>query len=266
MSAAEAADAEWWRGALNAAPLRDHAGRLYFTEVPADAFTDTQEDVPPHRWSAMRRSHYDWLKRELDGFPVGRRLVDIGCGQSQFADLLSRHRSCGIDFYPYRAAKVVADLNAGLPFGKASCEIAVLSNVLEHIYEPKRLLAETRRILEPGGTMLVVVPFFIKLHQPPYDFYRYTGFALDRMCCEAGFTSVRVEPIGNVFDVIEVDRSIRAKVMRRETTGLHRIVARALLHIERHCDRLMLALLPYGTRERRDADGYPQSFAVLARA
>ena len=244
--------------------MRSDAMRVYFTEAPPDVFTDTQEDVPRHRWSGMRRSHYDWLERQLDAFPDGRRVIDIGCGQSQFHDLLSRHRSCGVDFYPYRAARVVADLNTGLPFDDATCEIAVLSNVIEHIYEPRRLLAETRRILEPSGAMLLVVPFFIKVHQPPYDFHRYTGFALERMCREAGFSSIRVEPIGNVFDVTEVDRSIRAKVLLREAAGLRKIAVRALLHLERRCDGLIQALLPAGARVRADTDGCPQSFAVLA--
>ena len=56
---------DWWRGALTGDPLREDADRVFYIETPEDAFADTQQDVPRHRWSRMRRSHYDWLAGEL---------------------------------------------------------------------------------------------------------------------------------------------------------------------------------------------------------
>jgi len=255
---------DWWRKALTGAPLHADDDRVYFIETPADAFADTQEEASRHRWSRMRRSHYDWLARELEILPTGQRMVDIGCGQSQFRDLVDRHYVCGIDFYPYPAARVVTDLNRDLPLADSCCDIAILSNVLEHIYEPRSLLAETGRILQSGGRMLIVVPFFIKIHQPPYDFFRYTNFALDRLCREAGFAEVRVEPLGNLFDTYELDRSVRARILRRESAGPRRFALRGLMWAERKCDAIVHRLLPRGVRESADRDGFPHSFAVHA--
>lgn len=249
---------------MTGTPIRSDKDRVFFIETPSDAFADTQGDVPQHRWSGMRRSHYQWLKQQLGALPDGRRVIDVGCGQSQFRDLLARHYACGIDFFPYPGAHVVTDLNAPLPFVARSCEVAVLSNVLEHVFEPQRLLAEVRRVLEPGGQMLIVVPFFIKVHQPPYDFYRYTGFALQRLCRGAGFARVDIEPLGNVFDIIEVDRKIRARILRRDATGFHLFAVRALLYGERLLDRALLSLLSTSARGEAGSEGCPQSFAVRA--
>lgn len=254
----------WWDTALDGTPLRRDGDRAYFIETPEDVFTDSQPDAPRHRWSKMRRSHYDWLAGEVDTIPAGQRVVDIGCGQSQFRDLFSDHFPCGIDFFPYPGAKVITDLNQPLPLRDGACDVAVLSNVLEHIFEPRSLLTETYRLLASGGHLLVVVPFFIKIHQPPYDFFRYTSFALDRMCHEAGFEDVRVEPIGNLFDTYDLDRSMRAKILRREAGGARRFAVRSLLWAERKCDAMMHKMVPHGLRNAPDQDGFPHSFAVHA--
>lgn len=255
---------DWWKSALTGTPLRTDADRVYYIETPEDAFADTQQDVPRHRWTKMRRSHYDWLAQELEKLPPGQKIVDIGCGQSQFRDLLDRHYACGVDFYPYPMARLVTDLNGALPLEDGSCDVAVLSNVLEHIFEPRFLLSEMNRILKPGGHMLIVVPFMIKLHQPPYDFFRYTNYALERLCSEAGFAQIRVEGVGNIFDIYDLDRNVRAKVLRRETAGFRKFMVRALLWGARKCDTFAQRQLPPGVRDAADRDGFPHSFAVHA--
>jgi SAM-dependent methyltransferase len=257
-------DRAWWRDALVGVPMKEENGRVYYIETPANAFADTQENVPRHRWSRMRLSHYLWLEKALAGLPDASRVIDIGCGQSQFRDLVARHRTCGIDFFPYPGANVVADLSRPLPFGPESCDAAVLSNVLEHIYEPRALLAETARILRPGGWMFVVVPFFIKIHQPPYDFFRYTNFALERLCQDAGFAEIRVDPIGNLLGTFALDRTVRERILRREVSGLRLFAMRALLWGERRVGALAERLAPPGLEGAPDRDGFPHSFAVHA--
>jgi ubiquinone/menaquinone biosynthesis C-methylase UbiE len=45
-----------------------------------------------------------------------------------------------------------------LPFRAESFRMVLLAAVLEHTLEPWRIVAEVRRVLKPGGTMVVVVP------------------------------------------------------------------------------------------------------------
>lgn len=118
---------DWWRDALAETPLGWEDDRAYFADSPADVFTDTQTEVPRRHWSRMRQSHYDWLRNALETRPGGQRVIDIGCGQSQFHDPLEHHYPCGIDFYAYPPANIISDLNGTLSHANNSCDVAVFA-------------------------------------------------------------------------------------------------------------------------------------------
>ena len=66
-------------------------------------------------------------------------------------------------------------------------------NVLEHVFDGAGLLAALSRLLEPGGELLVAVPFLLKVHQAPVDYARYTHFALRRLGEGAGLETELLE-------------------------------------------------------------------------
>lgn len=131
---------KWWEEALEQAPGRTSGGQAYFTDVPADIAVDGQGTAAPSRWTNMRRLHYDWLKETLAESPENSRVIDVGCGPGQFSDLLKNHDCCNIDFFPYANIDLVLDLGKNLPFVSECADLVVLSNVLEHIYEPRHLI------------------------------------------------------------------------------------------------------------------------------
>jgi SAM-dependent methyltransferase len=94
------------------------------------------------------------------------------------------------------------DLTQPLPFGPARFDTVLLADVLEHIPEPHRLMGEIARILSPAGKAIVLVPFLYWVHEPPHDYYRYTEFALGRLCQNAGLEMVEIEPYGGYPDVV----------------------------------------------------------------
>lgn len=130
------------------------------------------------------------------------RLVELGCGQLPFLETYEKyvtevictdwpsslHGETFLDF--------AADLNAGIPMQSNSVDTIIASDVLEHIYRPHQLLSEMRRILRPGGTALLNMPFIYWIHEAPYDFYRYTPFAIQRMAEDAGLQPVAINSIG----------------------------------------------------------------------
>ena len=52
---------------------------------------------------------------------------------------------------------------------------------LEHVYEYGTAVREMRRVLKPGGRLLLVVPFLYFYHAAPDDFFRFSFSALERL-------------------------------------------------------------------------------------
>ena len=78
----------------------------------------------------------------------------------------------------------------------------MLSDVLEHIHSPELLLAEIARVLAPGGTLLMNVPFLYWLHEQPHDYFRYTEHGLRRLVERAGLSVLTLETLGGAPEVV----------------------------------------------------------------
>jgi SAM-dependent methyltransferase len=136
------------------------------------------------------------------------RLVDLGCGKAPLYGLYRRHSSAVtcVDWAASAHASPYvdqeADLNAALPFAPGSFDTIVLSDVLEHVRAASRLWAEMARILEPGGHLILNVPFLYGIHEDPHDYARYTEFALRAFADEAGFDVRELHPVGGSIAVM----------------------------------------------------------------
>lgn len=118
------------------------------------------------------RDHVGCVTRAAAGLsPAGGspRLLDVGCGSGL---LLSVLKSRGFDvrgFDSSREARAVAkhlhgvDVVVGESVAKAGFaadefDVVTLFHVLEHVSDPRQVLSEVRRILQPQGRVLVQVP------------------------------------------------------------------------------------------------------------
>lgn len=111
-------------------------------------------------------------------------VTDIGC-----ADAKPRHylpsgcQYIGIDYYSTATEwydthpDLFADAQS-LPLINSCSDHVLLLDVLEHIPDPDRCLAEINRILKPGGSLIIQVPFMYPVHDAPLDFHRWTRFGL----------------------------------------------------------------------------------------
>jgi len=92
------------------------------------------------------------------------------------------------------------DLTTLLPCEDSTFD-AILSDVLEHIPMPDHLWKQLARVLRPGGTVLMNVPFRYGIHAHPHDFRRYTEFALRRLVESSGLQIMDIKPIGGLVEV-----------------------------------------------------------------
>lgn len=134
-------------------------------------------------------------------------VLDVGCGEMPFRGLLPKDvRYTGLDvpaaedFGMRRHADIVAFDGRHIPFPDDSFDHVLCTEVLEHAEDPVGLLAEIHRVLRPGGTLALTVPFAARVHHAPYDFHRFTRFRLERML--AGFGDVQVLERGDDLAVI----------------------------------------------------------------
>ena len=157
------------------------------------------------RGNALRRAHMNVdLRARLDLRGI---VLDMGRSLSRSATYRRLLPAPGTNGVRYVAVDMMAkwkpdvraDFERPLPFRDGSCDRVLLLNVLEHIYEHRRLVRELRRALKPGGRLYCYVPFFIVIHRHPHDYYRYADEALARIFREAGFAKAEVIPHGGFF-------------------------------------------------------------------
>jgi SAM-dependent methyltransferase len=113
-------------------------------------------------------------------------LYDVGCGEKPFASFLkgkvAEHIGVDIDFGFYE--KYYIDLIGSadnLPIEDGSADAILSSQVIEHLPDPEKSIAEAARVLKPGGFLFLSYPYLYPIHAPPYDFARLSQFALDAM-------------------------------------------------------------------------------------
>jgi SAM-dependent methyltransferase len=149
----------------------------------------------------------DAVARFAAALPEGARVLDAGAGEGQYTHFFTRQRYLGVDLavgdagWDYSRLNVIADL-AALPVATGACDAALNIVTLEHVPEPARVLAEMARALRPGGRLLLVAPHEWEVHQHPHDYFRYTCFGLRYLLEGAGFTDIRVEPVGGYFRLL----------------------------------------------------------------
>ena len=78
----------------------------------------------------------------------------------------------------------------------------LLLDVLEHLPEPDKALAEANRVLKIGGSLVVSVPFLYPVHDAPYDFQRYTMFGMRNAIEREGFDVVRIVSYSRSVEVV----------------------------------------------------------------
>jgi len=173
------------------------------------------EDPEPWAWKRRRAL----LLAEVRG---GERVLDLGCGAGRFVAAL---RDAGADPVGVELAQAAlerarrnvpgADLrllaaDGSVPLGHAEVDLVWCSEVLEHVPDTVALLTEARRVLRPGGRLLVTVPdhgrvkrtlIALGRHESHYDplgqhVRFYTRRSLARALHATGFEEVGIERLG----------------------------------------------------------------------
>jgi SAM-dependent methyltransferase len=134
-------------------------------------------------------------------------LLDFGCGARPYQSLFPVESYVGLDIeesgHPAEGKRpdIYYD-GKTIPLPDESQNHVFAAEVFEHVFNAPELYREIFRVLKPGGTLLMTCPFFWPLHEEPYDFARYTPYALQAELKKSGFSDVRVRRQGHGIEVI----------------------------------------------------------------
>lgn len=154
--------------------------------------------LPLHPQWLLGKRRPDQAIRQLHG-----RVLDVGCADRW----IERHcpsevHYIGLD-YPATGTKLYAarpDIfgdASRLPFADASFDAVLCLEVLEHVRDHLAAMNQVGRVLKPGGTLLLSMPFMYPVHDAPHDYQRLTEFGLRRDLSDAGFRIVRFAKVGH---------------------------------------------------------------------
>ena len=134
----------------------------------------------------------------------GQVVLDAGAGDCHWKKIFSSDiKYLGMDLgvgdenCNYSNLDILGDLR-DIPLERDSVDVIISIQVLEHLPEPWKVLAEFHRVLKPGGLLFISCPQAVELHQIPYDFFRFTPFGLKSLLSTYGFETIWIKPqLGN---------------------------------------------------------------------
>jgi SAM-dependent methyltransferase len=176
-------------------------------------YEDLWERLPPELeppdFAIRRRFMVADLRR-------GERALDLGCGDGRFTAELAGAGAVavGVEVAPAAVHRAqanhpgldfrLAPIDGPLPLDDNSFELVWASEVIEHVADTARWLSEIRRVLAPGGRLLVTTPSHGRLRlalggverfsEPLGDhLHLYTRRSLVAVLEELAFSDVRVQ-------------------------------------------------------------------------
>jgi len=141
---------------------------------------------------ARRRIFAKWIP-QIPGKAL--QILDVG-GRLQpyrplFSDRLGKYNAA--DLTPRGLTDVAASAER-LPFASNSFDVVVCTQVLEYVPHPQQAIDEMRRVLKPGGSLLLSVPSVFPRDSDP-EYWRFLPSALRMML--QGFTQIEIAAEGS---------------------------------------------------------------------
>ncbi len=161
------------------------------------------------RWTVWK---FNWLANHKIISALGRArkhargvLLDVGCGSRPFAWMFEARvaRYLGTDL---RSSRFLGDRppdvyarGEALPMRDQSVDTVLGLSMLTYFPEPLEPLCEARRVLKPGGMLLLEFTQMAPLHDEPHDYFRFTRYGAAHLLERAGFEPVEFIPIGGLW-------------------------------------------------------------------
>jgi len=152
-------------------------------------------------------NYQQWILRQAQPY-LGQRVLDVGCSTGNLTrELVDRELVVGVDPNPFALQKAEREWAAGLSnvelhemfvpsaeflaLGEHRFDSAICSNVLEHVQNDVEALRQIQQVLQPGGTLFLLVPahrwLYGSMDASDRHFRRYERDEVASKLARAGF-------------------------------------------------------------------------------
>ena len=153
-----------------------------------------------------RQGLYEFLVSEYSTIPANSLVLSVGAGGEVNGLLVQYAKKTGFEYLsfdinPNRQPDLVGDI-CTYEFGNQNFDVVVLSEVLEHLHDPRLGLNNIYKILKPNGKLILSTPFILPIHDRPYDYFRFTRYGLALLLSQ--FKEVIIKERNTYFEAIDV--------------------------------------------------------------
>jgi 2-polyprenyl-3-methyl-5-hydroxy-6-metoxy-1,4-benzoquinol methylase len=157
----------------------------------------TLPDVPVENyWFRRHLAVYEWIGARV----AGRRVIDMACGEGYGSEVLARSADAvvGVDANPeafeharrrYVRQNLRFERSLVEVYGEpGSCDVVVLLQTIEHLYDPVTVLGHFRELIGPGGAVYVTTPNVLTLapgaakSDNPWHLREYRASEFEQLC------------------------------------------------------------------------------------
>lgn len=187
-----------------------------------------------------------WIENTLKKIPSGLTILDAGAGECQFKKFCGHLTYIAQDFAQYDGSggvgiqtgtwnntklDIVSDITT-IPLPDQSVDAVMCTEVFEHIPDPVSAIREFRRLLKPGGYLLITAPFASLTHFAPYHFASgFSRFFYEKHLPENGFTIDDLNFNGNFFEYVAQENRRIPNVALKYTGKKITIFEKAIIYI-----------------------------------
>ncbi len=191
--------------------------RYVVGEVVRSHYYDRSDPpITASAWHPLRQLRRE-ITRQVAAFTLdrpGADIVDFGAGDAPYRSLFPRssYRMADIDEAGHHTRPDLSIVDGRVDVDAGCADVVVSFQVLEHVDDVALYLDEARRLLRPGGRLLLTTHGVWPYHPHPRDLWRWTPEGMREELIRNGFVPLALR---GVVGPLGWTDQIRMSAMRR---------------------------------------------------